>query len=340
VVIKRSAGEETRALIADLSSEDDVRREAAVARLSVIGTRAVERLVTVVTSLPAPGERTTVAALRALESIGDVRALAPALSLLDSPHPAVGAAAVGVARAFLRSRRGTEVLDRLVALALDPARPDATRLAALDALADTGTRVLAPVWERLGEDRSLAIKQRAARETGALDPLAELEAAAAGVPPDDPDLFGALVEKTAATAPLATLHRLIEVVRAREAGERPGPGRQAWLSARAAIHAVLAGRESRVALYDLRETIAAAAGPLPPPFMAAVTAIGDAAALEAIAEAAAKAAIAGQAEWLAQLTAAFQAIAERERIGGRHAVAKRIEKKWPGVAAELIATKK
>jgi HEAT repeat protein len=340
VVIKRSAGEETRALIADLAGEDDVRREAAIARLSVIGTRAVERLVTVVTSLPAPGERTTVAALRALESIGDVRALAPALSLLDSPHPAVGAAAVGVARTFLRSRRGTEVLDRLVALALDPERPDATRLAALDALTETGTRVLAPVWERLREDRSLAIQQRAARATGSLDPLAELEAAATGVVPDDADAFRALIEKTAATAPLATLHRLIEVVRSREADERPGRGRGAWLSVRGAIHAALARRESRVALYDLRETIAAAPGPLPPPFVAAVTVIGDAASLEAIAEAAAKAVIADQSEWLAQLKAAFQGIAAREHIGGRHAVVKRIETKWPGVAAELIGRKK
>ncbi len=340
MVIKRSAGQETLALIADLDGEDDVRREAAIARLSVIGTRAVDRLVTTLMAPPAPSERTTVAALRALESIADIRALVPALSLLDSPHPPIGVAAVGVARNFLQSKHGNEVLDRFVSVAMNAERPDATRLAALDALLETGTRVLAPVWERLREDRSLAIQQRAAKETGGSDPLAEIEAAAAGLLPDDAEAFQALLRKTAATAPLTTLHRLIEVIRGREAAERPGPARTAWLSARGAVHAALAERDSRVALYDLRDSIADAPGPLPAPFLSAVTAIGDAASLEAIAAASAKASIAGGAsEWLQQLKLAFRAIADREQLGSRHAVMKRIQAKWPGAAAELIKKK-
>lgn len=335
MVIKRSAAQEIQALIAELDAEDEVRREAAIARLAVIGTRAVDRLVAMLTSPPA-AERARVSALRALESIGDVRALAPALSLLDSPRPEVGVAAVGVARGFLRSRHAAEVLDRLVALALDADRPDGVRLAALDALNETGSRVLTPIWERLCGDPSLAVRQRAAKETGGVDPLAEIEAAAAGVMPDDADVLRALVEKTAATAPLGTLHRLVGVVRSREAGERSRTAKAGWLAARGAIHLALAGRESRVALYDLRETIAGAAAPLPASFLAAVTAIGDVASLEAIAPAYARGLIAGATEWLEQLKSVFRVVAERERVGSRHAVMKRIETKWPAAAAELM----
>jgi hypothetical protein len=338
VVIKRSAGQETQALIAELHADDEVRREAAIARLAVIGTRAVDRLVAMLTSAPA-SDRATVAALRALEPIGDVRALAPALSLLDAPQPEIGAAAVGVARNFLRSRHAPEVLDRLVALALDADRPDAARLAALDALTETGSRVLTPIWERLREDQSPVVRQRAAKETGGVDPLAEMEAAAAGVVPDDPDALRLLVEKTSAIAPLATLHRLVEVVRSREAGTRAPGAKAAWQAARGAIHVALAGRGSRVALYDLRETLAGAAAPLPASFLAAATAVGDGATLEAIAAGYARAQIAGASEWLNQLKGAFRVIAERERVGGRHAIVKRIEAKWPAAAAQLIEKK-
>jgi len=199
-----------------------------------------------------------------------------------------------------------------------------------------GSRVLTPVWERLRDDPSLAVQQRARKETGGVDPLAEIEAAAAGVVPDDLDALRALVDKTAATAPLATLHRLVEVVRSREAGERSRSAKAGWLAARGAIHLALAGRESRVALYDLRETIAGAAEPLPESFLAAATTIGDLASLEAIAAAYARGLIAGATQWQHQLKAAFRAIAERERVGSRHTVLKRIETKWPAAAADLM----
>ena len=44
MVIKASASAEIRLLVDALSGPDDVRRDAAAARLSVIGARAVERL--------------------------------------------------------------------------------------------------------------------------------------------------------------------------------------------------------------------------------------------------------------------------------------------------------
>jgi hypothetical protein len=331
VVIKRSASQETQALIAELNADDEIARETAIARLAVIGTRAVDRLVALLAAGTA-GDRTMAAALRALESIGDARALAPALSLLDTPQPEVATAAVGVARAFLRSRHAADVLDHLVALALNAARPDAARLAALDALGDTGSRVLAPLWERLHEDRSVAVRQRAAKETGSVDPLS-------GVVPDDADAVCVLVQKTAATAPLTTLHRLVEVLKSREATARTTAMKRGWLTARGAVHLALAGRDSRVALYDLRETLAAATSPLPAAFLAAVTAVGDAPTLEAIAAACARDLIAGAGLWLDELKHAFRAVAEREHVGERHAVIKRIESRWPDAAAHLVEKK-
>lgn len=331
MVIKRSAGQEIQALVADLDVDDEVRREAAIARLAVIGTRAVDRIVAILT-VSAARPRTTVSALRALESVGDLRVLAPALALLESPNAEIGATAVAVLRTFLHSKHGTMVLDRLVACSLDRNRPDATRLAALDVLAEMGSRVVSPVWERLRDDQSLAVRQRAAKETGGLDPLAEIEAAAAGVLPDEPDRLRLLLQKTAATAPLSTLHRLIDIVKSREGKERSRAAKASWLAARGEVHLALADRESRVALYDLRDAFTAATGPLPPSFVAALNAIGDSASLEAIAAAYARAVIAGAADWTEQLAAAFHAVAARERIGPRHAIMKRIETKWPAAA--------
>jgi hypothetical protein len=45
VVIKASSAKHIQALIADLADPDGVTREAAVARLTVIGARAVEQLI-------------------------------------------------------------------------------------------------------------------------------------------------------------------------------------------------------------------------------------------------------------------------------------------------------
>ncbi len=375
MVIKRSAGQEVQALIDDLDADDDVRREAAVARLAVIGTRAVDRLLAVL-ERPAGGPARA-GALRALESIGDARAVAPALSLLDTPEPDLAAAAASVARRFLAGKQGTLVLDRLVAIALDPQRPEPARLAALDAMSEVGKRVLTPIWERLRTDPSVAVQQRAARETGQVDPSAAIEAAAGGALPEEPASLAALLDKAGEAAPLAALHRVIEAVRARERAERPGAAQEAWTRTRGTVHLVLARRGSRVALYDLRETIEQAHVPLPANFLEAAALVGDPASLEAIANAYASwlagarndrsaAANADRAagkpprapmpdpgqdsglhgatllgadrgDWPQQLRTAFAAIAEREAIGRRHAVSKRIEARWPEAAADLLS---
>ena len=71
MVIKASSATEIRQLIAALGGGDDVRREAAIARLAVIGARAVDGLSKVYAE--ASDRETRIAVLRALEPIGDRR---------------------------------------------------------------------------------------------------------------------------------------------------------------------------------------------------------------------------------------------------------------------------
>ena len=83
-----------------------------------------------------------------------------------------------------------------------------------------------------------------------------------------------------------------------------------------------------MALYDLRESLEAARGPLPVEFLAAISLIGDASCVEAIAGAHAKA---KDAWWRRHLAQAFREIVARERLTKRHAALKRAEKRFPGM---------
>jgi HEAT repeat protein len=334
VTIRRAAGQEVVSLVADLDAENEVRRESAVARLAVIGTRAVERLVAV---LQQPSSaRARIGALRALEAIGDPRGLEPATRCLDDETPGIAAAAVDVLRRVLRTEHGTAALDRLTALVLDRSRADALRVAALDAMSEVPARVLAPLRERLRDEPSAALRDRATGEAvPARDPVAELEEAAGQGLPDEPGAIQDLISQAADTAPLPTIHRLITVIRERESAERRVERRAAWTVARGTAHRALAERDSRVALYDLRESIEEAKGPLPVDFVAAVGRIGDASCLEAIATAHAAAACA-EDWWKRHLAEAFQEIVQREGLTTRHQAIKRLVARWPGSATELL----
>ena len=91
VVIKTSSRKPIDRLIADLSADSPVTREAAVARLTVIGTRAVERLMAVVDRTGPTSAR--IAALRTLEAIADPRALGPVFVAIDDRDIGVASAA-------------------------------------------------------------------------------------------------------------------------------------------------------------------------------------------------------------------------------------------------------
>ena len=342
VVIKRSSAAEIEALVADLDGMDPVRRDSAIARLSIIGGRAVERLLAALAAASSPGGR--VAVLQVLEAIGDLRALDAALPLLEADDQALAAAAASVARTCLRADSGTRTLDRLTALVLDATRPEAARLRALEALSDLPAKTIEPILRRLREDASVEVRRRATQgpqAPAAPDPARALEAAAGGEFLDDPGSVHELLVEHGAVASLSVLHRLVEALRRRELAERDPAAQAEWKATRATAHQVLATRGSNVALYDLRETLERSEGPLPVEFLAALNAIGDQSCLEPIVAAYARSAgqTGGDANdwWRRHLADAFRQIVRREHLTERHAAMRRIRTRWPGAAAELLA---
>ena len=211
------------------------------------------------------------------------------------------------------------------------------RAAAAAALGGLDPTTLEPLWAALGDDPSPTVRAAAAdarrRSTSdrPADPLARLTDAADAALPDDPAELRRLLAAAGDRLPLPLLHRLVERVREREAAE-PARARADWTVARAAAHVALAARDSRLGVYDLRESLESAGGPLPVEFLTALALVGDASCLEAIAAAYARAAAPGAARsdwWRQHLADAFRSIVARERITRRHAVMKKIEKRWP-----------
>lgn len=337
--IKASSARRIDALIEDLHAPSAAARDAAIVRLTVIGARAVERLLTLAASTAAGAART--AAFKTLEAIGDSRALDPALRALDDPDAGVAVAAAGVARLFVRGPRGAAAVDRLTATALDGRRPDTVRLAALRSLGDLDSATIAPLMTALAGDASAAIREdagaeEARRRDGATSPAEMLARAAEHGPADDAVALRHAVALAGRRAALPLLLRVLERVREREAVE-PAARRAEWTAVRAAAHLALAQRGSRLALYDLRESLDSAAR-LPVEFAAALSLVGDAGCLEAIAGAYARASGTERARddwWRQHLADAFATIVGRERITRRQAVMKKIAKRWPSVAEEL-----
>jgi hypothetical protein len=290
------------------------RREAAVARLTIAGTRAVARLVD--TYQNTDDREVQVAILRVLEAIGDDRALLVVKQALAARGD-VAVAAVAVLRELLGRPEGSadvKALDLLLALAKDGSAERRVRVAAMGAL----EQATPDVRQALG---TLAVDQ---------SPDSALwEDAIAGQLPDTPKgLRETLADRASSTA-LADLRRLIEAVglRERTAGRKQS---QEWLAVRGAIHQALALRKSRIALYDLRETFERSEGPLPSSFLGALQTIGDDSCLEPLAAAFSRAG--SDARWQHQLTQAFHEIVRRERITNRHSALRRALTKAPGLA--------
>ncbi len=334
MVIKASAASEIRQLIAALSAEDDVRREAAIARLAVLGARAVDRLIAAYESAD---RETRIAILRALESVGDRRTVPIARKALTEGGD-LGVAAASALRALLDSPHGaagTDALDALVAAALDPAADRRVRLASFEALQDMPPAVRDRVAAALQADPDPALKARAIdlpRDAASAE--AVWQDALEGRLPDSPALLRDAAQTRAQAASLSALQKLIDAIRAREGSVRAQTKRTEWQSVRGALHQALALRGSRVAVYDLRETIEGARGPVPVSFLAALHVVGDASCLEPLAAAYAKTGT-GDARWRHQLGEAFHAIGRREKVTRRHAVMKRIESRWPEAAQDL-----
>ncbi len=346
VPIKASSARQIETLLADLGSDRVATREAAVARLTLIGARAVDRLLLLLDSGASADARA--AALRALEAIADLRALDGVLGAIDAADSTVGCAAAAAARVFLRGPRGNVAVDRLTTAVMDTSRNEEVRIAALGALSDLERSTLAPLLAALQGDPSDAVKA-ATRLSATVDHAEVVTRAADRGLPQDPEELGEAVARAGGGIALPLLLRVIERVREREASA-PAARRAEWTRVRGRAHAVLAARGSRIALYDLRESLesmSAAAAPLPVEFLTALSTAGDASCLEAVAAAYARAPPSGPASrkgaggpedhdwWRDRLTDAFRTIVRRERLTRRHAVVKKIGKRW-GSALERL----
>jgi HEAT repeat protein len=337
VVIRRSSAGEIRHLRDRLLGHDPLERDAAAARLTVLGARAVPSLIECLDRESPDASR--IAVLRTLEAISDPRALASAGQLVNDPDVDVASAAVGLLRTYLRSRErpvAESAFERLTAVALDATRAEPVRAAALEALSDLAPDAVSQLLRALEQDTSAAIRRVATRPTGTADPVETLARLASAARCPEPDELRRRLAAAGADVPLPVLGRLVDAFREREAAETAPPRRTEWQAARAAVHQLLAARGSRLALYDLRETLAVVPGPLPVGFIAALERVGDAGCLDAMAAAYARARQAGDAWWTAHLLAAFRAILRRERLTRRSPAVRHLIARRPEAAAELL----
>jgi hypothetical protein len=310
MVIRSSSAKEIEKLVAQLREGSPTARDAAVARLRVIGARAVDRLASLARTGADAASRA--AALTALEGIDDPRARTVAMESFGDPDPAVALRAVAAASRWVAT--APEILDALAALSLDRGRDAALRLAALDAIAALPRGIVQPLWQQLGDEEPCIAGRRA--------PAPGEEAPAH----DSPAAIRDWLAVRGRNAPLSEIHRAIVQAREKERMEPSARKRQDWTAVRGAAHAVLANRGSRVALYDLRETFDAAPGALPADYVHAATHIGDASCLEPLARAWAAS---RDVPWRGLLSAAARTIAARNKLTGRHAVVRRVRERFP-----------
>jgi len=341
--IRPSSSSDIRQQIEALSGTDEVTRESAVARLAVIGPRAAEQLLA---QYPSASPAARVGMLRAFEAIGDARALPFARAALSGSSPDTVIAAIGVLRAFLTSPQAVharDALDGVVATALDTSRPAASRLAALDALRVLPVDVSEAVRKNLSEDtdpdvraRAASPVTRAAGQSAAADDEAVWREAIAGRLPGSPAPLKHALAARRASAPLTELQHLVDHLRGREQRESAAERREEWRALRGAAHQALAARNSRLALYDLRDSLLDP-DRLPVAFLAALEEIGDATCLETLAAAYEASSRSGDAWWREHVATAFRAIVVREGLTRRHAAVKRMMTRWPEAAADLMA---
>jgi hypothetical protein len=335
--VRPSLAADITRLIEELRADVPHRRELAAARLAVIGSRAVTPLLTVAGN-DADGVPSRVAALETLGAIGDARALPVVRSLAGAAgDERLAEAAIDVLGQLAKGTdtRATEAFEQLAALVTQPDVTSGRRLAALSALDGQPASLLAPLYAALSKDPSARVVARVTRRQAGAD---SLEVMADGQLPSDPAVMLAVVRDDGDRASLSTLKKAVDAVRRVEHQSQDSGVRAGWAAARGALHQQLAGRASRLALYDLRETLEQVSGPLPVGFLSAAAAIGDTTCLTPIAQAWVHA---GDDErwWREHLADAFRAIVKREALTRRHPTLRKILERWPA-AGVLVASAK
>jgi hypothetical protein len=301
VVRTVSRANEVDRLIADLQSPDPVRRDASVARLRVLGARALPRLAKIIAAPHSGSARAH--ALSALDGIENPRVVDIALEALATADTETVIAALGVLRGWVAREKGTRLLEAITAISVDRGRDARIRVAAIDALSDLPDHLVQPI-----------------RDQG---PPPE----AGGPPVDNPVAARTWLEAHGPQATLATLHDAINRFRDAERRAETSREREAWVKARGVAHGILADRGSRLALYDARDSFSTALAPLPPGFLDAIRRVGDASCLEPLARAWSAS---RDERWRDQLSAAARQILVRSKVGGRNAVVKAVRTNWAG----------
>ena len=334
MAIRPSAAKEVSALVADLASPRAVVREAAVARLTVIGARASSALAAIVIDRHASQSART-AALRIFEATADASGLEAAFAAVDDTDVEVVRTAIAALAPHVRSADGAVVVDRLTAIAVDRKRAAPIREAAVRALLDLDTRSLRPLLRALRSDRSpdiaALVANRRAGEPPPDEPGELLARAADGRLPAEGEMVRRALGRAGDGVTLPGLLTLIERLRDHEKAQ-PAAAKGQWQAARAAAHLILARRGSRIALYDLRETVEQANEPIAMEFVAALDAVGDASCVGAVAKAYAST---HDKWWRGHLAHVFRAIVRREQLTFRHAAIKRLKQRDPIVFAQL-----
>jgi hypothetical protein len=308
---------DVRALLQALGQDGD-RREAAIARLTILGTRVVPQLIAEFSRTDDRDRQ--IAVLRVLEATADERTL-PLAETAIAAGGDVAVAAVAVLRELLTRtvrRADVKALDLLLSVARDGTRDRRLRAAAREAL------------EAAPQDVRDAVGALGTSE----DPKEALwQDALGGHLPDDVRQLRDAITSHAETAPLPELRRLIERMAERERAQKKASAINEWRAARGALHQALALRGSRVALYDLREAFEQGSGALPSSFIGAVTLIGDESCVEPLASAYANAG--ADARWQQQVARAFREVVKRERLTRKHSALRRALGKAPALEASL-----
>ncbi len=273
-----SRSREIEARLTELASTAPAARDSAIARLTLLGERAVGPLVEVL-RLGSPVAR--LGAIKVLEQLRSPRALPGLIAqLADGDGKLVSAAAVAIAT--LRDAKAVAPLVRALTHQ-DPAARAGAASALASLLSSNVDEALEPLLETLldpNADERLrgvagqALSHLPARELRALRArVAEAAderrrpAEAAGVPPKRrrqpaPDVSGLLASLPRGAAALTALHRALQATS--DAG------------AAARLHQALAERGSRIALYDLRERLDARPARAAEALLEAAARIGDA----------------------------------------------------------------
>src|SRR5436190_12263060 len=214
MVIKASSAAEIRQLVDALSGPDDVRREAAAARLRVIGPRAIDRLLGAYSKAPTAAVRVTI--LRVLEPIADARCVAPARAAATANDGDVAAAGAALLRGLVDAadpRVANDALEALIAVALDETGSPEARRGAADVLRDLPAVMRAGILDALAATTAAAAQHRSS-----VPDLPEVwRAALDGRLPDRPAPLREALTAHAAASSLPQLQKLVDALRAHEA---------------------------------------------------------------------------------------------------------------------------